>query len=87
MIRKVLIVLLAVFCFSSIHLAEAQEASRLNRNGYVSTASLTSIGHRAEFSGGGLRELGYVEEKNIGITPLLESVLDRWPCESLRAKI
>jgi hypothetical protein len=87
MIRKVLIALLAVFCFSSIHLAEAQEASRLHRNGYVSTVSLTSIGRRAEFSGGGLWELGHVEEKNIGIKPLLESVLDRWPCESLRAKI
>ena len=47
--------------------AEAQQAAKVPRIGYLAGGSLSSISNRAEAFRQGLRELGYVEGKNIVI--------------------
>jgi putative tryptophan/tyrosine transport system substrate-binding protein len=47
--------------------AEAQQAAKIPRIGYLTGARLTAIANRTEAFRQGLRELGYVEGKNIVI--------------------
>src|SRR6266705_5079850 len=47
--------------------AEAQQATNVHRIGYLTNASLSSVAARTEAFRQGLRELGYVEGKNIVI--------------------
>jgi putative ABC transport system substrate-binding protein len=47
--------------------AEAQYATKLPRIGYLSGASASAIASRVEAFRQGLRELGYVEGKNVVI--------------------
>src|SRR5215831_9460827 len=47
--------------------AEAQQAGKVPRIGYLSNARFSDIPHRVEAFRQGLRELGYVEGKNIVI--------------------
>jgi ABC-type uncharacterized transport system substrate-binding protein len=62
--------LLWLFTFlflASIHLAEAQQPTKVPRIGYLAAASLSANAARAEEFRQGLRELGYLEGKNIVI--------------------
>jgi putative ABC transport system substrate-binding protein len=63
-IRK-LVCLLAVLLFASVHLAEAQQPGKVYRIGLLSARSSVSESTRAEAFRQGLRDLGYVEGKNI----------------------
>jgi putative ABC transport system substrate-binding protein len=66
--KKIISVLvIAFFVLVSFHLAEAQQAGKVYRIGYVGGASLAAIPERVEAFRQGLRELGYVEGKNIVI--------------------
>ncbi len=60
-IRFALCAMLIALCFS----AEAQLPTKVPRIGYLSTVSLSSIAARTEAFRQGLRELGYIEGKNI----------------------
>jgi putative ABC transport system substrate-binding protein len=57
--------LLIVLLLTSIHFAEAQHAQTLPRIGYVFATSRSVAGPRVEAFQQGLRELGYIEGKNI----------------------
>jgi putative ABC transport system substrate-binding protein len=52
---------------ASIHLADAQQATKIPRIGYLTIAALSSSAARVEAFRQGLRELGYIEGKNIAI--------------------
>jgi putative ABC transport system substrate-binding protein len=60
--------------------AEAQQSKRVPRIGYLSVLSPSSDSMRMEAFRQGLRELGYVEGKNISVEPrYAEGKLDRLP--------
>jgi putative ABC transport system substrate-binding protein len=69
----------------------AQHAGKLSRIGFLSTASLAGVAPRLEAFRQGLRELGYVEEKNIAIDyRSAEGKIDRLPdlaAELVRLKV
>ena len=60
-------VLLISFVLASIHAAEAQQPEKVPRIGYLTVASLSANLARVEAFRQALRELGYVEGKNIVI--------------------
>ena len=81
MVRKVLW-LLAVVLFAYAHAAEAQQpAKTIPRIGYVSgTGDVSNQGPYVEALRQGLRDLGYVEGKNIAIEYRgAEGKLERFP--------
>ncbi len=57
--------LLAFFHFPSTQPAAAQKLGKMPRIGYLTAASLTAIAPRTEAFRQGLRDLGYIEGKNI----------------------
>ena len=59
--------LLAVLLLASIRPAESQQSVKVSRIGYLAAASLSANAARTEAFQRGLRELGYVERKNIAI--------------------
>jgi putative tryptophan/tyrosine transport system substrate-binding protein len=59
--------LLIGFILADVHFAEAQQSAKISRIGYLTVASLSSNVARVEAFRQGLRELGYVEGKNIVI--------------------
>src|SRR5882724_986535 len=59
--------LLTVFLLGSIHPAEAQQPPKISRIGFLSTTSPSNVPTRLEAFRQGLRDLGYVEGKNIVI--------------------
>ena len=61
------IFLLATLISGWVNLAEAQQAGKIHRIGYLAGASPAAIPERVEAFRQGLRELGYVEGKNIVI--------------------
>jgi ABC-type uncharacterized transport system substrate-binding protein len=63
--NKKLLWLLTVFLLASGQLAEAQQPTKIPRVGYLAANSLSDISARVEAFRQGLRELGYVEGKNI----------------------
>jgi putative tryptophan/tyrosine transport system substrate-binding protein len=63
--RKTVVVLLVGLAFASVHLAEAQQPKKVYRIGYLVFAPFPV--DRTEAFRQGLRELGYVEGKNIVI--------------------
>jgi putative ABC transport system substrate-binding protein len=65
--RKVILFLLAASVLICFHLAEAQQPKKVPRIGYLGADSLSSNPGRVEAFRQGLRDLGYVEEKNIHI--------------------
>ena len=68
--------LLFAFCLP----AQAQQPKKIPRIGYLGAASLFAIPKRIEAFRQGLRELGYVEGKNIVIEyRWAEGILDRLP--------
>src|SRR5436309_11772803 len=58
---------LAVFLVVGVGLAQAQQTKKVSRIGFLSATSPSAIAARTEALRQGLRELGYVEEKNIVI--------------------
>ena len=65
--NRKLLWLLTVFLLGSIQLAEAQQSKRVPRIGYLSAGSASSNLPRMEAFRQGLRDLGYIEGKNISV--------------------
>ncbi len=61
------LVLLIGSILAGIHFADAQQSAKIPRIGYLTIASLSSNVARVEAFRQGLRELGYIEGKNIVI--------------------
>ncbi len=89
--RNVPIFLLAIAIPAFTHLAEAQQPKKVPRIGYLSGVSPSANAARIEAFRQGLRELGYVEGKNIVIEwRFAEAKLDRLPAlaaELVRLKV
>src|SRR5689334_17245722 len=85
------IVVLAAFLLILCSSAEAEQPIRVPRIGYLSTGSVSSNSARSEAFQQGLRDLGYVEGKNIAIEyRYAEGKLDRLPglaAELVRLKV
>jgi putative ABC transport system substrate-binding protein len=64
---KILVYALPALILTSIHLAEAQQPTKVPRIGFLIAAPSSSVSARLEAFRQGLRELGYVEGKNIVI--------------------
>jgi putative ABC transport system substrate-binding protein len=79
--------MLSALCFS----AEAQQATKISRIGFLSAPSPSAVSARAEAFRQGLRDLGYVEGKDIAIEyRYAEGKLDRFPvlaAELVRLKV
>src|SRR5262245_17868677 len=65
--KKAIIVLLIGLTLTSVHLVEAQQPGKVPRIGFLMGTSPSTISDRIEAFRQGLRELGYVEGKNIAI--------------------
>ena len=65
--KKVTVLILSVMLLTLCSPAEAQQPTRLPRIGYLSGTSLSAASTRVEAFQHGLRELGYVEGKNVVI--------------------
>jgi putative tryptophan/tyrosine transport system substrate-binding protein len=78
--HKVILFLLAASVLICLHPADAQQPAKIPRIAYLTGASLPSMPARIEAFRQGLRELGYVEGKNIFIEwRAAEEKLDRLP--------
>ena len=62
--KRIIVILLVCLAFAPVHLAEAQQAKKVPRIGFLSG---TSSNPRREAFSQGLRELGYLEGKNVVI--------------------
>jgi putative ABC transport system substrate-binding protein len=91
MTKKILIWLLVIFFVANVSVAQAQQAGKIARIGYLMGSSLTANAARIEAFRQGLRELKYVEGKNIVIElRSAEEKVDRLPAlaaELLRLKV
>src|SRR6266481_5756860 len=89
--KKTIVVFLVSLALASVHLAEAQQPKKVPRIGFLSTVSPSTISARLEAFRQGLRELGYVEGKNIFIEwRFAEGKADRLPglaAELVRVKV
>src|SRR5713226_8825137 len=65
--RKIIICLLTTALLSTVPFVEAQQATKIPSIGYLTTPLLSANAARVEAFKQGLRELGYVEGKNIVI--------------------
>ena len=83
--------LLATFFLTTVSLAEAQQTAKIPRIGFLFGVSPSVVSARVEALRQGLRELGYVEGKNIVIeSRSAEGKLDRLPAvaaELVRLKV
>jgi putative ABC transport system substrate-binding protein len=90
MTKKILVWLLIIFFVANVSVAQAQP-TKIPRIGYLSATSPSAIVARTEAFRQGLRELGYVEGKNISIEyRFAEGKLDRLPAlaaELVRLKV
>ena len=64
MTKKIFVSLPVVFFVAIISLAQAQQAAKIARIGYLSGNPLSASSERTDAFREGLRELGYVEGKN-----------------------
>jgi putative tryptophan/tyrosine transport system substrate-binding protein len=91
MSRNMIVFVLSIVILASLHLAEAQQPTKVPRIGYLSGNSPSSESVRTGAFRQGLRELGYVEGKNIVIEyRYAEGKLDRMPAlaaELVRLKV
>ena len=91
MCKKIVIWLLVTFFVANVSVAQAQQAGKIPRIGWLTGASLSAQSARIEAFRQGLRELGYVEGKNIVIEwRSAEANLDRLPslaAELVRLKV
>jgi len=89
--KKIVLFVLASSILLSLHLAQAQQPTKIPRIGYLIGPSLSTNQVRIEAFRQGLRELGYVEGKNIVIEyRSAEGKLDRLPAraaELVRLKV
>jgi ABC-type uncharacterized transport system substrate-binding protein len=77
---KILVYALPVLILATIHLAEAQQPKKVPRIGFLGGVYPFAVSDRIEAFRRGLRELGYVEGKNIVIEyRYAEDKLDRLP--------
>jgi putative tryptophan/tyrosine transport system substrate-binding protein len=67
MVRKLSIFIFVVVILASVPFADAQQPTKVPRIGFLIGASRSAIPARTEAFQEGLRELGYVEGKNIVI--------------------
>jgi ABC-type uncharacterized transport system substrate-binding protein len=65
MTTKTIVVLLVGLALVSVHFAEAQQPTKIPRIGFLAAVSLSANSARFEAFRQGLRELGYMEGKNI----------------------
>src|SRR6266436_4169415 len=65
--KKTIVVFLVSLALASVHLAEAQQSNKVPRIGFLSLSFPDALAARIEAFRQGLRELGYVEGKNIVI--------------------
>src|SRR4029077_8392786 len=88
---KTFVLLLVGLTLASVHLAEAEQSGKIPRIGYLGATSLSANSERIAAFRQGLRELGYVEGKNIVIEwRYAEGKLDRLPAlaaELVRLKV
>jgi putative ABC transport system substrate-binding protein len=88
MATKIIVALLVGLALASVRLAEAQQPKKVPRIGFQSTVSPATISDRVDAFREGLRELGYVEGKNIVIEwRYEESKGDRLPPPDLAAEL
>jgi putative ABC transport system substrate-binding protein len=91
MTTKTITVLLVGLALASVQLTEAQQPTKVSRIGYLTGATPDGQLDRIEAFRQGLRELGYVEGKNIVIEwRSAEGKLDRLPAraaELVRLKV
>lgn len=64
---KAIVVLIIGLALTSVHLADAQQAGKIPRVGILGSVSASGSTTRIESLRAGLRDLGYVEGKNIVI--------------------
>ncbi|MSP38095.1 MAG: ABC transporter substrate-binding protein [Deltaproteobacteria bacterium] len=67
MTKKILVWLLIIFFVANVSVAQAQQPTKIPRIGYLAANSRAATSARTEAFRQGLRELGYVEGKNIAI--------------------
>jgi putative ABC transport system substrate-binding protein len=67
MLRRIVVCSLLTFFLLTVSLVQAQQTAKVPRIGYLGGASLSAIPARIDAFHQGLRELGYVEGKNIVI--------------------
>ena len=78
--KTIAVVWLIGLVLATFRLAEAQQPAKVSRIGYLSGNSPAGISARSEAFQQGMRELGYVEGKNIVIEyRYAEGKLDRLP--------
>jgi putative ABC transport system substrate-binding protein len=91
MTKKILVWLLVIFFLANVSIAQAQQAVKVPRIGYLTAGSLSAQSARIEAFRQGLREIGYVEGKNIVIEyRYAEGKFDRIPslaAELVRLKV
>jgi putative ABC transport system substrate-binding protein len=80
-----------ILLLASVHLAEAQQPKKVPRIGFLGAAASAALARRLDAFRQGLRELGYVEGKNIVIeSRSAEGKLDQLPAlaaELVRLKV
>jgi putative ABC transport system substrate-binding protein len=90
-VKNILSILLVIAVMGVGAMAQAQQPTKIPRIGFLSATSLSTISARIEALRQGLRELGYVEGKNIVIElRSAEGKLDRVPAlaaEVVRLKV
>ncbi len=64
---KAIVILIVGLALASVHLVDAQQAKKIPRIAFLGTASASVVAARVEAFREGLRELGYLEGKNIVI--------------------
>jgi putative ABC transport system substrate-binding protein len=78
--KRIVLFVLTSSILLSFHLAQAQQPAKVPRIGYLAGGSGSAVSNRVEAFRQGLRELGYVEGKNIVIEwRSSEGKLDRLP--------
>ena len=89
--KKIFATAVAIVILLSVYRAEAQQPSKVTRLGSLLTSSASTEGSRIEAFRQGLRELGYIEGKNIVVEyRYAEEKLDRLPAlatELVRLKV
>src|SRR5215813_1694078 len=79
MFRSIVICLLLTVLLFTISPADAQQPKKIPRIGFLTASSASSQASRLDAFRQGLRELGYVEGKNIVIEYRYAEGLDRLP--------
>jgi len=67
MTKKILVWLTVILFVANVFVAQAQPAAKIPRIGYVTASSRSNVPARIEAFQQGMRELGYVEDKNVAI--------------------